>query len=131
MTRPAQPEPYPGDAPAAPRQLAAVPPLPAVEPPAQPQPYPGDLLAALPGTVPYRRTYADVLGRPMTGSVTITGQARTDTGGTVVVPAPVAVALVDGVLDVALPPDTYRVEAALRTVDGARIADNDTVTLTA
>lgn len=65
----------------------------------------------------------------MSGSVTLTGQTRSATGSTVVVPAPVAVALVDGVLDVQLPLDSYRVEATLRTVDGVRVSDVDTITL--
>lgn len=84
-------------------------------------------LAAL---IHYRRDYRDVLGRPMRGTVTITGTARSDADGTVILPAPVTVELAAGVLEVDLPSDTYRIEAALRTVDGFRTSDTDTVTLT-
>lgn len=99
--------------------------------PGQPQPYPGDLVAALPGTVRYRRVYLDALGRPMSGSLTFTGTARTEAGGAVVLPAPVVVPVGgNGGVDVWLPSDTYTVEASLRTADGARVTDSDTVTLT-
>lgn len=77
----------------------------------------------------YRREYRDVLGRPMSGSVTITGTARNDDGGTVTVPSPVVVELDAGVLDVHLPADTYTVVAQLATVDKSRVTDNDTVTI--
>lgn len=93
---------------------------------ALPVPHPQSLA----GTVNYRRSYLDTLGRPMRGDVTLTGSARSASGDAVVVPAPVAVPLVDGVLDVNLPPDVYRVVANLRTADGARVTDSDTVTLT-
>lgn len=97
--------------------------------PEQPAPYPGDLVAALPGTVRLERAYRDVLGRPMTGTVTLTGAARTATDSAVVVPAPVSVDLADGLLAVDLPPDTYRLQADLRTADGARATDTDEVVL--
>lgn len=84
---------------------------------------------ALEGTMHYRREYRDILGRAMRGQVTITGTERTDTDGGVVLPAPVTVELVGGVLEVDLPPDTYRLSAALKTVDGVRVTDSDTVTL--
>lgn len=90
---------------------------------------PQERTGALPGTVPYRREYRDALGRPMDGTVTLTGQARTELGGIVVLPAPVTVELVGGVLDVHLPPDTYTLQATLRTVDRDRTADSDTVTV--
>lgn len=83
----------------------------------------------LSGTVHYRREYRDVLGRAMRGSATITGTARTDTGGAVVIPATVTVELTAGVLEVDLPPDTYTIAADLRTADGVRTSDTDTVTL--
>lgn len=83
----------------------------------------------LPGSVHYRREYRDILGRPLSGSATITGTARTDTGGAVTVPAAVTVELVGGVLEVDLPPDAYTIAAALRTVDGVRATDTDEVTL--
>jgi len=76
-----------------------------------------------------RRTYRDPLGRPMSGTVRIIGQARTESGNTVVPPAPVKVELVDGRLDVHLPPDSYRLEASLTTVDGERLNDVSTVEL--
>jgi hypothetical protein len=67
----------------------------------------------------------------MRGSAVVTGKARTEADGLVVVPAPVTVALVDGVLEVDLPPDTYHVSAALRSVDGDRLEDSTTVVLEA
>lgn len=92
---------------------------------AKPIPWPEPLT----GLISYRREYRDILGRPMRGTVTITGTERTDSGGAVVLPAPVSVGLVAGVLEVDLPPDTYRIAATLRTVDGQRTSDTDTVTL--
>lgn len=65
----------------------------------------------------------------MSGTVTITGTTRTETDGAVTVPVPVNATLVDGVLDVALPPGTYRIQAALRSIDGARLDDSATITL--
>jgi len=76
-----------------------------------------------------RRTYRDPLGRPMSGTVRIIGQARTENGNTVVPPAPVKVELIDGRLDVHLPPDKYTLQASLTTADGERISDVSTVEL--
>ena len=84
----------------------------------------------LEGTAHLVRLYADPLGRPMRGVVTISGGARSELGSSVVVPAPVTVELVDGVLDVSLPPGDYSIVAMLRTIDGERVSDQDTVTLT-
>lgn len=123
--RPTQPAPYPGDLPAA--RLTATGPLPvATTRPDQPAPYPGD---TAPGGATWRRTWRDPLGRPMSGTVTLTGTARHDTGDLSVLPAPVTVALVDGSVDVTLPADTYRWQATLRTVDGQRTTDIGTVAL--
>jgi hypothetical protein len=97
--------------------------------PEQPQPYPGDLVVAVPGAVPYRRIYRDAIGRPLTGKVTLTGKTRHTVDGLVVVPAPVEVELVDGALAVDLPPDDYDLAAELRTADGRRVTDADTVTV--
>lgn len=83
--------------------------------------------APMKGTVRLLREYLDVLGRPLTGTATITGQARTEDGGRIVLPLPVEVDIVNGVLDVYLPPDTYLVEATLRTVEQARATDKVTV----
>jgi hypothetical protein len=80
----------------------------------------------LPGTVPLRREYRDPLGRPMTGSVVLTGRS---TAGGGYAPAPVTVAVPAGVLEVDLPPDTYEAAATLRTVDGVRVSVRDTITL--
>lgn len=79
--------------------------------------------------VALRREYRDILGRPLIGSVTVTGQVKTEAGELFVLPAAIAVELVDGVLDINLPPDTYHLTAALRTHDGARIDDSATVTV--
>jgi hypothetical protein len=80
--------------------------------------------------VRYRRLYRDLLDRPMTGTVTLTNATRVATADRVI-PArtSVPVELVDGVLDVHLPPNTYRVVAQLRTADGEELTDQDTVTL--
>lgn len=99
--------------------------------PEQPQPYPGDLIVSLPGTVHYRREYRDALGRPMRGRVTITGAARSEHDGVVTLPAPVVVDVADGILDVDLPPDTYTITAALRTRDGDRASETLKVALAA
>lgn len=85
--------------------------------------------APLRGTVRLHREYRDILGRPLTGNATITGQDRTEDGGRIVLPLPVEVDIVNGVLDVHLPPDTYLVEATLRTVEQARATDKVTVTI--
>lgn len=92
---------------------------------AKPEPWP----TPLPGTVHYERTYRDVLGRAMTGTVTITGQTRLEQGGTVVPAAPVDVKVVDGTLSVDLPPDEYLIVATLRTVEGVKVVDRETVTV--
>lgn len=99
--------------------------------PEQPQPYPGDNVTAVSivGAVHHQRTYRDPLGRPMTGTATFTGQTRTQSGDAVTLPAPVKVPVVDGLLQADLPPDTYRVTVALRTIDRGRISDSYTVTL--
>lgn len=95
--------------------------------PAEAKPIPGPV--RLPGTVHYRREYRDVLGRPMRGTATVVGAARTELGGSVVIPAAVTVEIVGGILEVDLPPDTYTIAANLRTVDGVRVTDTDTVTI--
>lgn len=97
--------------------------------PEQPQPYPGDVLGALPGTVRWRKEYRDALGRPLAGTVTLTGKTRADHGELTVLPAPVPQSLVDGVLEVDLPPDTYLFTAQLRTAEGARVTDEGAFTL--
>lgn len=77
-----------------------------------------------------RRDYRDVLGRPMSGTVRITGAQRAQAGEAVTVPAAVNADVPAGVLDVALPPGTYTLAAALTTVDGNRADDTETVELT-
>lgn len=96
-----------------------------------PKPYPGDLLRPLPGLVHLERAYRDLLGRPLSGTVTITGRARHASDGQVIPPLPVPVQLTDGLLSVDLPPDTYTLSASLSTVEGARKLEVDTVTLSA
>lgn len=93
---------------------------------AQPVPWPEPVS----GEVQLRRVYLDALKRPLVGEVTISGNQRAASGGTVVVSADVRARLVDGVLDVSLPPGTYSLTATLRTVDGAPVTDKDEVTLT-
>lgn len=91
--------------------------------PALPEPWP----TPLPGTVTYRREYRDVLGRAMRGKVTLTGSERRHDDCVTVLPVAVTVDLSGGVLEVNLPPDTYQVSAALRTVDGDRVTDTGTI----
>lgn len=89
--------------------------------PEDPRPYPGDEPPVNDGRVRYRRDYRDVLGRPLSGELVLTGTARTDADGRTTVPVPVQVYLSDsGVLDVYLPPDRYTVREVLFTVDGVR-----------
>lgn len=98
--------------------------------PDEPQPYPGDIRGVeLEGAHCLRRTYRDVLGRPMTGTVRITGQTRHEDGNTVVPPATVKAEVIAGRLDVHLPPDTYKLVASLTTADGQTITDTATVVL--
>src|SRR4051812_42645432 len=87
------------------------------------------LNVALPGTVRLYREYRDVLGRPLTGLATITGQSRTEADGQVVLPVPVVVEIIAGVLDVHLPPDTYQLDVTLRSAEQARATDTTTVEL--
>lgn len=79
--------------------------------------------APLPGTVPVRRVYVDALNRAMSGEVVVSGGDRADVGDHVVVPAPVTVPLVGGVLEVDLRPGAYKLTAKLRTVDGDKTND--------
>lgn len=95
--------------------------------PALPQPWP----RSLPGRVRFRRVYTDALGRPVKeGTATFRGTARSSVGDVIVPVAPVTTTLRDGVLDVELPADTYRLSAVFYTVDGHRVVDEDTFTLT-
>lgn len=94
--------------------------------PAEALPYDARPTGATPTGRLYR-VYADALSRPMRGQITLQGQTRTEVDGRVVLPAPVLVDLVDGVLDVTLPPDTYTLTAALRTVDGTRAQETASV----
>lgn len=84
----------------------------------------------LTGAVPVRREYRDLVGRPMSGKVTIVAGARGTAGNAVVPAAPVTVELVGGVLDVQLLPGTYQLAADLRTVDGDRVDDVQELVLT-
>lgn len=95
--------------------------------PALPEPRPTPV--ALAGAVRFTRRYADALGRPMRGTVTLTPTAPTTAGGAVIPAAPVPVELDAGLLEVDLPPGTYRLSAALRTAEGAQATDAGTVTI--
>ena len=86
--------------------------------PSEPLPYPGDTLPD--GALSLRRDYVDILGRPMRGKVRITG-----TSGA----APVIVKVEGGVLEVALPPDTYTLDAELHTADGFKETRSDVIVL--
>lgn len=85
--------------------------------------------APLAGAVRLRREYRDALGRPMTGRARITGAQRAQDGDVVTVAAPVVAPVLDGALAADLPPGTYVLHAQLSTVDGARVDDTETVTL--
>lgn len=101
-------------------------------PPEQPQPYPGDLIAPPSDRVRLHREYRDVLGRPLRGKIRIDGAARAKAGESVTAAARVTVELVDGCLDVELPPGRYRLSSSdLRTVDGSQASEDDEVTLSA
>lgn len=97
--------------------------------PADALPEPRPMPVALPGAVPVRREYRDVLGRPMAGAVTVTPQSPADAAGVAVVAAPVKVELAGGVLAVSLPPGYYRLSADLRTADGATATSTGTLTV--
>jgi len=92
---------------------------------ALPQPYP----QPLPGTARVRREYRDPLGRPLTGSVTLTGRSSTQAGELTIPAVAVNVAISGGVLDVSLPAGVYDLAASLRTVDGARTTVTDEITV--
>lgn len=98
--------------------------------PPQPQPYPGDPETVLPGRVRLRKPYADALGRPMTGVVTVINRTRlVAPDGTVVPASSVRVDIPDGWLDVYLLPGVYQLKAQLTTRDGGAFNDDDTITL--
>lgn len=85
--------------------------------------------AAHHGAHALHRFYADALGRPMTGTVRITGAARAQDGHRVTVPAAVTVEVTAGHMACGLPAGTYQLAANLTTVDGHRADDTETVTL--
>jgi hypothetical protein len=99
--------------------------------PPQPQPYPGDPETVLPGRVRHRHRYTDALGRPMTGVVSIINRTRLTPTDGVIVPASSARVDIgnDGWLDVQLPPGTYLLKAQLSGQDGGQFVDDHTVTL--
>ena len=92
---------------------------------ALPSPWP----TPLPGLVHHERRYQDVLGRPMRGSVRITGATRAQHGDLVITNAGVTVQLVDGRLSVDLPAGTYQAEATLTSPDGQRLKESETLDL--
>jgi hypothetical protein len=95
--------------------------------PVRAQPIPPDPINT--SLIPLRREYHDLLQRPMSGTVTITGSQASRAGTRNVLPEPVRVPLVNGVLDVLLPADTYTLVADLWSVDDVQSRDEDTVTL--
>lgn len=72
----------------------------------------------LTGLVNLYRGYYDILSRPMSGVVTISGNGDE-----------VKVALVEGVMDVNIPPGEYGLLAELYNVDGATSIRTEDVTL--
>lgn len=87
--------------------------------------------AGIPGLVSHRRSYIDVLGRPMTGTARITGARQAIHGDAVVTSAPVTVPVEGGVLSVSLPPGEYEVSASLTSVDQEQVGVTETITLAA
>lgn len=76
------------------------------------------------------REYLDPLLRPMSGTVTIRGSETLREGAANIIPVAVKVKLLNGVLDVLLPPDTYTLEADLWTIEDQRVSDTQQVILT-
>jgi hypothetical protein len=76
-----------------------------------------------------RREFRDLANRPLLGNVRITGTKVTRTGSSVVVPETATVALVNGVLDVMLPPDTYQLVGDFYTADRVASEYSESVTL--
>ena len=76
------------------------------------------------------RRYADLIGRPLKGNVTITGEEVTTEGVSVVLPNATTVPLANGVLDVHLPPGRYTLVVDAYTVDRVESSYTETVTLT-
>lgn len=72
------------------------------------------------GLVNLYRAYYDLLHRPMNGTVTITGTISDDT---------VKAVLINGVLELNLPPDTYSLIAELWNTDGATSSRTEVVEL--
>lgn len=81
-------------------------------------------------TIRLIRRFRDAIGRSLSGNVTIAGTGTQRVGDTVVVPSS-TVALIDGLLDVRLVPDTYQLSGTLVTADRAEVAYDEVVTLTA
>lgn len=81
-------------------------------------------------TVHLHRAYRDPLGRPLRGAVKITPARRSQNQDTVVPAVTVEVPLVGGILDVHMPPGTYRLSATLTSATGSSIVDDSEVTLT-
>lgn len=77
---------------------------------------------------PVRREYRDLLQRPMSGRLILTGELPTDEGVTVS-PAPVRVQVVDGVLALDLAPGSYALAGQLWGADEETMQVEETFTL--
>lgn len=95
----------------------------------QPEPYPGDVRK--PSGPVLRLEYRDALGRPMSGTATIINRQPVIVDGVITPASSVVATVADGILEEQLPPNTYQVQAQLRTVDGNTFIDAQTVTLDA
>lgn len=75
------------------------------------------------------RQFHDLAGQALIGAVVVTGSATTRMGSSVVVEKATRLPLVDGVLDVMLPPDTYQLVGDFVSVDRVQSEYAETVTL--
>jgi hypothetical protein len=73
-------------------------------------------------TVFYYRRYLDPMGRPMSGTCTLTSSTRP--------PVDIAAEVIDGTASFKVKPGVYKVSSTLRTADNLRAYDVDTVTIT-
>lgn len=84
---------------------------------------------ALQGTYTVRREYRDLLQRPMSGSLMLSAASDFQQGETTVSKAPVPVPVVEGVLDLALPPGRYELVGKLWGLDDSQMQVSESFTV--